>query len=382
MKKRNILKILLFIVAIVFMPKKVFAASCDLVAHAGNANLEGGTYNCTISEDLEVNHPFVISEGTITISLDHNITSTSSPLFEVQGDANLILTGTETATVTAVSGTIVNFRSTGNLTVEGGNYVAPYIFSIDTTSGNVVIEDGNFNGSTNAVNVLKANSFTIEDGIFNSQTNGALFVLGSNELTINGGTFTGGFAGAQLYSVSHLRINGGAFTGEKFGIYLGSIENLASSSNAKLETEGVLLGGTFNSTGNNSYAIGIDSIEGDNDIFNTLVGNSHHYSNKFKALRKDIEDIGSGSEGTGVNTNTDSTKYYLYVSDIKNVSVVDGAPTAAQKIDAVVVPKEDNNTEVANPKTGSMLYIYVIAFMLVCGVAVFGTYSYRKKLNK
>lgn len=44
--------------------------------------------------------------------------------------------------------------------------------------------------------------------------------------------------------------------------------------------------------------------------------------------------------------------------------------------------KEESEENINNPKTGNMIYIYVIAFLLVSGIAVFVTHNYRKKLSK
>ena len=391
MKKKNIFKILFIALVITFMPKAVFASSCDLAGQTSNPTLSEGTYTCTISEDITIDQPYYITGGTITISLDHNITSTSSSVFQVSGNANVIITGTGTASVTNSGGTVVNFQSSGELTITSGNLTGGRS-AIDISKGsetsaasNVHIKNGTLTGKDAAVRIINPiGNLTIDGGTFTSSNGNGLSIFGGDEVIINEGTFQGNFSGAYFNSINTLRINGGTFKGEKYGIHLSSIENRNTNYNEKLITDGVLLGGTFQGTGDNSHAIGIISVEGDNDIFNTLVGNSHHYSKKFTAVREDIEGYGSAAEGPESDNEpeVEYLKSYMYVADINEVSVVEGSPTAEQKIEqAVVADKKEATKAEENPKTGSMLYIYIIAFLLVCGTALTVTYK-RQKNNK
>ena len=345
--------VLLFIAAAVFMPKNVFAINCDLVA-----NVNSGTYtiagerDCTVSEDITIEQPFTITEGTVTITLDHNITS-NTIIFNVRENGNLVINGPGSITTTGSMPPVI-FDSTGNLSISGGT----------------------FNGG---VQVQKANRLLISGGAFSGSKTGAS-ISNVGNLTINGGTFTGSFSGASIIGEGTKNVSSGTFEGGKLGI-------LTDRTN-----ETILRGGTFKSTDDESYAIGILTTESrDTGFFNNIVGRGSHYSEKFTALRKKENDITSGIEGVGSSTADPShtpTIQYYYVSDIKNVSVVTGASTEDQKIDPAIVDEEEETEKAKaeetseNPKTGSTLYIYVIAFLLVSGLAVFGTYKYQKKLEK
>ena len=345
MKRKNILIVLLVVLAAVFMPKKVFAANCDLTqAHVFTGD---GESTCTLQADLELDSSISISSGTVNIDLNgHNFTMTGSgEAIRVTGTGSLnisgegtISTGPGTANSPAYSALI--FDSTGNLTISGGTF-------------------------ENGIHAQNASSVTIENGTFNGNYAAGFSSIGN--LVINNGTFNGTHCGATFSNNASQRINGGTFQGGTFGI-------LINDDNVKP----LLYGGTYKSTNNDSYAIVINSKEEDNGFFNKLVGDNYHYSEKFNVLRKNVSDysIGRGSSSGPV----EDVVYYFYVSDSKNVSVVAGAPSENQKI-APYTESEEESTE-ANPKTGSILYIYVIAFLLVSGLAVFGTYSYRKQLNK
>ena len=91
MKKKNIFKILFIALVITFMPKAVFAASCDLVSNVqtANYNIPGGS-TCILTEDIEINEPFIVSEGNVRIDLNgHNITSTTITAIQVKETGSL-----------------------------------------------------------------------------------------------------------------------------------------------------------------------------------------------------------------------------------------------------------------------------------------------------
>ena len=380
MKRKNILKVLLFVVAIIIMPKKVFAANCDLAVNAqsGDLNLPGGT-TCTLSEDITINEPITISEGNVRIDFNgHKITSNSDKAFHVTGSGSLYLSDTTSNTGAASSSQfVIFFDSTGDLTLEGGTYSGMQGLHVKKAN-KVLVHNGTFKGTNMSANIENAENVIIERGTFKNEVGAdpqasqtGLSVTNSNEVIVYDGTFEGGYTGGNFVNISDLKINGGTFVGTRNGIHLANIANQKNNFGPALESDGILFGGAFKCTGNEvtSGAITYSSVWTDKDIFNTIIGNNYHYSEKFKVN----SDYGAAN----------STEFF---SEIKNVSVVEGAPTEEQKIEPAKINEDKQQTKeeakVANPKTGSALYLYVIAFMLVSGIAVFGTYKYHKKLNK
>ena len=198
MKRKNILIVLLVVLAAVFMPKKVFAANCDLTqAHVFTGD---GESTCTLQADLELDSSISISSGTVNIDLNgHNFTMTGSgEAIRVTGTGSLnisgegtISTGPGTANSPAYSALI--FDSTGNLTISGGTF-------------------------ENGIHAQNASSVTIENGTFNGNYAAGFSSIGN--LVINNGTFNGTHCGATFSNNASQRINGGTFQGGTFGILI------------------------------------------------------------------------------------------------------------------------------------------------------------------
>lgn len=165
----------------------------------------------------------------------------------------------------------------------------------------------------------------IDGGIFEASQSSALHIQKGNIIQIKGGIFKGSYAGATIHNVNSLSITGGTFEGNIHGIVISNIAN---------GLEEILTGGTYKSSElGEERSAGAILVMGDNnkrnDIFNVLVGDNHHYSDKFE-----VREISTSANELGPS--------YDYLSYIKNVSVVEGAPTAEQKIDKVVAEEKKN----------------------------------------
>ncbi len=143
--------------------------------------------------------------------------------------------GTFTENTAANGGVIYN--SGADITIDGGSFTsntasgdASYGGAIYSLNGEMVIEDGAFTSNTSGRGgALAGSNLTIEDGAFTSNSavyGGVLWVLGSGNVTFNGGTYTGNTAssnsGAIAYSngaadsMPMFAINGGTFTGTAY----------------------------------------------------------------------------------------------------------------------------------------------------------------------
>ena len=200
MKKKLLATALALMMLLSLLPSAAFAADVGTAGALQSALSAGGSVKLTAN----VTGDFTVPSGkSVTLDLNgHTITNTSGHTITVQNGAALTITGTGTVdNKTHARAAIFN---NGTVVLNGGTYdrTSETGESADVSGGNswyTICNHGTMTINSN-VTVKNTGSFSsmIENGYFSYGSNDASsgYVQGTNaanpELTINGGTFTGG----------------------------------------------------------------------------------------------------------------------------------------------------------------------------------------------
>nr|WP_288793826.1 fibronectin type III domain-containing protein [uncultured Eubacterium sp.] len=204
----------------------------------------------------------IFNSGTVTIKGGVNITRSKE-------DGNIPNGGTNT---------YYNIVNHGNMTIDdasvnqNGGYSSLiengyYDYSKDHTTGNnaeapqLTIKGGTFSGGLNTIKNDEGGDLTIDNGTFTNTTQ--YVVMNWNTATINGGTFTGNaypvvFNGSyNNHASGKLTVNGGKYSGSNFlGVYSnpgtvsvtdGDFTGIKDMVNGKTNNTKFISGGTFKS---------------------------------------------------------------------------------------------------------------------------------------
>lgn len=318
---------------------KIFVLGAAILASVGIASCGGGvtsaldiTADFTVpAEGLEENL-VVKSDSNVTITLDGNLTVTGNHAIAVEEGAVLTIKGT--GAVEAIGGEFVPLYNNGTTTIDGGVFYknaakgSGYAIHNDRdmviNNATVLMDTGDTGGNIS--------SSLIENG-------GAAY--GVRNLTINGGTFTGGVDNVKNDAEGVLTVNGGNFTntinqtiynmnvatinGGTFNVP--SVPDDGQHINAALHTsapapdsigKGILIikGGTYNA----ESLLTTDGVNGNNPIPQVKISGNGVYNVKYlvspdyqhNADQFDDTEVTGGTFASGVELPALPDGYFKY----------------------------------------------------------------------
>lgn len=148
---------------------------------------------------------------TITLLQNIDLSGNSLRLYNYDNETAVIL-DLNGKTISGGSNTAIEVAEGGKLTVTGNGNINSNVYAISIGSGEVTIENGTFSGDYDAIYNLSG-TLTISGGIFNSTANDAINICEDATASISDGTFTGRHNGI-VNNGGKLTITGGTFTGE------------------------------------------------------------------------------------------------------------------------------------------------------------------------
>ncbi|MCD8090098.1 MAG: hypothetical protein LUD81_05655 [Clostridiales bacterium] len=232
-------------------------ASCEYeeTTNISTLTITGGTYSSDVSSYVDTTKLTVIEndDGTTTVVSGVGVAAIGTTVYDTLANAIAAAKSGDTVKLVAnatVESTTIEIKSSQNITLDLGSYTVSGNMSsrMFAVSGTLTIkgnDDGEIKntGSSNAIS--NGNTLIIESGKISASS--AYAVYNSGNLTVNGGTLTGGTSttGYAVYIAGGTAtINGGTFTSTNTGV--GAVRN-----NATL----IINDGTVGDTTNDVYGV-------------------------------------------------------------------------------------------------------------------------------
>ena len=318
---------------------KIFVLGAAILASVGIASCGGGvtsaldiTADFTVpAEGLEEN--LVVKSGTTaTITLNGDLTVAGHHAIEVEQGATVTIKGI--GTVEAIGGGFAPLYNNGTVTIDGGTFYKNeskgHYYAIQNdrdmviNNATVTMDAGEFGGSITSSLIENGGA---ADGVRNLTINGGTFTGGVDNvkndaegvLTVNGGNFTNTI-NQTIYNMNVATINGGTFN-------VPSVPDDGQHINAALHTsapapdsigKGILIikGGTYNA----ESLLTTDGVNGNNPIPQVKISGNGVYNVKYlvspdyqhNADQFDDTEVTGGTFASGVELPALPDGYFKY----------------------------------------------------------------------
>ena len=267
------------------------------------------------------------------LTLNSNVSITGG--IKTESSTNNTLSGAGT-----VSGEVKQFG--GNMTINGSITFNKLFTSVNANT--TIINGGTFNDGFMA----KQNTdVTINNATINTGTSmsNAIQVDNYSKIVINNVTVTAYNVALASSDAGDVTIKGGTFTGGGAGLFIGG-------GTAKI------YGGTFRTTS-------ATNIDGKNGAI--VIGSSY----TFEGLLADTYRYSASTEYTT------STNYSLKFLNVREISVVTESASGTTDSNNTVTP-----TKLSNPKTGDNIILYIVLALIgITGLVGLGVYTKKKVFN-
>lgn len=210
--------------------------------------LKDSTY--TLTEDVTIDKLTINANDTITLNLNgKKLTVNEDCGVFVQGELTVIGDGTITCAKTPIK---VD-GSAAKVTVENGKVISTKNYAIYAAEGGTIVVNGGevkgLYGALTGNNTTGNMSFVVNGGVVTAEQGPAIYMPGQVELTVTGGTLSGGVS----LRMGQVNISGGTFNAITTGIDMPTADvsgkpAYAYSGNVWFPDALYVIGGTYSST--------------------------------------------------------------------------------------------------------------------------------------